>query len=225
MREQQEREAARHLAEARRAFAEPEGVGPVGTGRPTIGLPRVLDVLIAGSVLLLTSPLLLVVAIMIRLDSRGPVLYKQIRVGRYESTFMLYKLRTMRPGSDPVGIGTYVEEDDPRVTRIGRFLRRFSIDELPNLINVLRGEMRIVGPRPTIPSQVELFSDRQRRRHAVRPGMTGWAQVNGRVGLGWGERIELDIWYVDHRTLGLDLRILAITVWRVLSGHGLYTGG
>ena len=104
-------------------------------------------------------------------------------------------------------------------------LRRLSIDEVPNLINVLRGEMGIVGPRPTIPSQVALFSDRQRRRHDVRPGMTGWAQINGRAGLDWGERIELDIWYVEHRSLALDVRILARTAWQVVSGKGLYTGG
>jgi lipopolysaccharide/colanic/teichoic acid biosynthesis glycosyltransferase len=212
------------LEAARRAFAEPADPRPVGTGKPTRGLPRAVDVLIAGSVLVLLSPLLAVVALWIKLDSRGPVLYRQERVGRGETTFMLVKLRTMRPGSDPVGVGTVVEKADPRVTRIGHWLRRFSIDELPNLINVLRGEMRIVGPRPTIPSQVELFSDRQRRRHDVRPGMTGWAQINGRVGLGWGERIELDLWYVDHRSLRLDLKILATTAWRVLSGAGLYTG-
>jgi lipopolysaccharide/colanic/teichoic acid biosynthesis glycosyltransferase len=161
----------------------------------------------------------------IRFDSRGPVLYRQLRVGRGESTFMLFKFRTMREGSDPVGVGTAVDRDDPRVTGVGRLLRRLSIDEIPNLVNVLRGEMRIVGPRPTIPSQVELFSDRQRRRHDVRPGMTGWAQINGRVGLEWGERIELDLWYVDHRSLGLDLKILARTAWLVLTGRGLYTGG
>jgi lipopolysaccharide/colanic/teichoic acid biosynthesis glycosyltransferase len=212
------------LEAARRAFAEPADPRPVGTGKPARGLPRAVDVLIAGGVLVLLSPLLAVVALWIKLDSRGPVFYRQERVGRGETTFMLVKLRTMRPGSDPVGVGTVVERADPRVTRIGHWLRRFSIDEVPNLINVLRGEMRIVGPRPTIPSQVELFSDRQRRRHDVRPGMTGWAQINGRVGLGWGERIELDLWYVDHRSLRLDLKILATTAWRVLSGAGLYTG-
>jgi lipopolysaccharide/colanic/teichoic acid biosynthesis glycosyltransferase len=212
------------LEAARRAFAEPADPRPVGTGKPDRGLPRAVDILIAGSVLVLLSPLLAVVALWIKLDSRGPVFYRQERVGRGETTFMLVKLRTMRPGSDPVGVGTVVERADPRVTRIGHWLRRFSIDEVPNLINVLRGEMRIVGPRPTIPSQVELFSDRQRRRHDVRPGMTGWAQINGRVGLGWGERIELDLWYVDHRSLRLDLKILATTAWRVLSGAGLYTG-
>ncbi len=178
-----------------------------------------------GSCWLLLSPALLVIAILIRLDSRGPVLFKQIRVGRYERPFQLYKLRTMSEGSDPVGVGTVLEREDPRITRTGAWLRRFSIDEVPNLLNVVRGEMRIVGPRPTIPSQVVLFSDRQRRRHDVRPGMTGWAQINGRVGLEWGERIELDIYYVENRSLALDLRIIFRTVWQVLSGKGLYTGG
>lgn len=219
--------ARRELSEEEvaRAFAEPEGAMPVGSGRPETGLPRVVDVLIAATVLILLSPVLLVAAVLIRLESRGPVIFKQIRVGRYERPFHLYKLRTMKEGSDPVGVGTVVEREDPRVTRVGRWLRRFSIDEVPNLLNVLRGEMRIVGPRPTIPSQVALFSQRQRRRHDVRPGMTGWAQINGRVGLEWGERIELDIYYVEHRSLALDLKILLRTTWLVVSGKGLYTGG
>jgi lipopolysaccharide/colanic/teichoic acid biosynthesis glycosyltransferase len=217
--------SAPDAAGVRRAFAEPEGAPPVGEGPPGRGLPRAADVIIAAAVLLLSAPLLAVAALLIRLDSRGPVLYRQVRVGRDGREFMLYKLRTMRPGSDPVGVGTVVERDDPRVTRAGRLLRRASLDELPNLVNVLRGEMAIVGPRPTIPSQVELFSPRQHRRHAVRPGMTGWAQINGRIGIEWGERIELDIHYVEHRSLGLDLRILVRTAWQVLSGRGLYTGG
>jgi lipopolysaccharide/colanic/teichoic acid biosynthesis glycosyltransferase len=212
-------------ADARRAFAEPPGAPPVGEGPPGGGLPRALDVAIALLALLVLGPALLVVAVLIRLESPGPVIYRQIRVGRGGSTFMLYKLRTMRAGSDPVGVGTAVDRDDPRVTRIGRLLRRLSLDEVPNLFNVIRGEMAIVGPRPTIPSQVELFSPRQHRRHAVRPGITGWAQVNGRVGIEWGPRIELDIYYVEHRSLTLDLRILGRTLWQVLSGRGLYTGG
>jgi lipopolysaccharide/colanic/teichoic acid biosynthesis glycosyltransferase len=212
-------------AEVRRVFAEPPEAPPVSDGPPGRGLPRAADVLIALAVLLLLSPVLLVCGLLIKLSSRGPVIYRQSRVGRDDRQFMLYKLRTMRPGSDPVGVGTVVEEDDPRVTGVGRFLRRFSLDEVPNLINVLRGEMAIVGPRPTIPSQVELFTSRQHRRHAVRPGMTGWAQINGRIGIEWGERIELDIYYVEHRSLALDLQILARTAWQVLSGEGLYTGG
>jgi lipopolysaccharide/colanic/teichoic acid biosynthesis glycosyltransferase len=128
----------------------------------------------------------------------------------------------MRPGADPVGVGTPVLEGDPRVTRVGGLLRRFSIDELPNLVNVLRGELAIVGPRPTLAAQVDLYTERQRRRLEVKPGITGWAQVNGRAGIPWEERIELDVWYVDNRSLALDLRILARTARLLLSGHGLY---
>ena len=127
----------------------------------------------------------------------------------------------MVEGSDPVGYGTAVSRDDPRVTGIGRFLRRTSLDEIPNLVNVLRGEMAIVGPRPTIPAQVADYTPHQRRRHEVRPGITGWAQVQGRAGIPWEERIELDIEYVERRSAALDLRILAKTAWLLLSGHGL----
>jgi lipopolysaccharide/colanic/teichoic acid biosynthesis glycosyltransferase len=130
----------------------------------------------------------------------------------------------MRGGSDPVGVGTAVAGDDPRVTRVGRVLRRTSLDELPNLINVLRGDMAIVGPRPTIPAHLEHYRPHQHRRHAVRPGITGWAQVNGRVGISWGKRIDLDCWYVEHRSLALDLRILARTVKQVVGGEGLDPG-
>jgi lipopolysaccharide/colanic/teichoic acid biosynthesis glycosyltransferase len=211
--------------EIERAFAEPPDAPPVRSGPPGRGLPRAFDVVTAALALALSAPFLLLAGLLIRLDSRGPVIYRQIRVGLGGREFMLYKLRTMRPGSDPIGVGTFVDAEDPRVTGVGRLLRRFSFDEVPNLINVLRGEMAIVGPRPTIPSQVELFSARQHRRHAVRPGMTGWAQINGRIGIGWGERIELDIYYVDHRSPLLDLRIIARTVRQVISGQGLYTGG
>jgi lipopolysaccharide/colanic/teichoic acid biosynthesis glycosyltransferase len=186
------------------------------------GLPRAFDVLVASAGLLFTSPVLLLSAIAIKLDSRGPALYRQRRAGLGGREFELYKLRTMHPGADPVGVGTPVLEGDPRVTRVGRLLRRFSIDELPNLINVVRGEMAIVGPRPTLPAQVELYTDRQRRRLDVKPGMTGWAQVNGRAGIPWPERIELDVWYVENRTPGLDLRILARSARLLLTGHGLY---
>jgi lipopolysaccharide/colanic/teichoic acid biosynthesis glycosyltransferase len=133
----------------------------------------------------------------------------------------MLKLRTMVVGSDPVGVGTVVTRDDPRVTRAGRLLRRTSLDEIPNLINVLRGEMAIVGPRPTIQAQVKDYTPRQRRRHEVRPGITGWAQVRGRAGIPWEERIELDLWYVEHRSFALDIRILARTAWLLVTGHGL----
>jgi lipopolysaccharide/colanic/teichoic acid biosynthesis glycosyltransferase len=182
----------------------------------------VVDVAFAGLGLAVASPLLIVAGAAIRLTSRGPVIYRQRRVGRGGEPFDLYKLRTMRMGADPVGVGTPVLPDDPRVTGIGRVLRRFSLDEIPNLVNVLRGEMAIVGPRPTLVAQVELYTAQQRRRLEVKPGLTGWAQVNGRAGIPWEERIELDVWYVDHRSLGLDLRILARTLRLLLTGHGLY---
>ena len=184
-------------------------------------VPRALDIPIALIVLILLSPLLLIAAIAIKLGSRGPVFYRQRRVGLAGREFEMLKLRTMVQGSDPIGVGTVVSRDDPRVTSAGRFLRRTSLDEIPNLLNVLCGEMAIVGPRPTIPAQVEDYTPRQRRRHEVRPGITGWAQVQGRAGIPWEERIELDIEYVERRSLGLDLRILGQTAWLVLTGRGL----
>jgi lipopolysaccharide/colanic/teichoic acid biosynthesis glycosyltransferase len=184
-------------------------------------MPRILDISIATAALVLLSPVLLIAAIAIRVGSRGPVVYRQRRVGLGGEEFEMLKLRTMVQGSDPIGIGTVVGRDDPRVTAAGRLLRRTSLDELPNLVNVLRGEMAIVGPRPTIPAQVVDHTERQRRRHEVMPGITGWAQVQGRAGIPWEERIELDLWYVDHRSTTLDLRILAKTAWLVISGHGL----
>jgi lipopolysaccharide/colanic/teichoic acid biosynthesis glycosyltransferase len=184
-------------------------------------MPRAVDVLIAALALLVLAPFLLVAAIAIKLGSRGPVFYRQRRVGLNGRELEMWKLRTMVPGSDPVGVGTIVARDDPRVTAAGRFLRRTSLDEVPNLLNVLRGEMAIVGPRPTIPAQVDDYTPRQNRRHEVLPGITGWAQVQGRAGIPWEERIELDVWYVDHRTPALDARILAKTVWLVLTGQGL----
>jgi lipopolysaccharide/colanic/teichoic acid biosynthesis glycosyltransferase len=186
------------------------------------GLPRLADLLMAGLGLLIASPVLALAAIAIRLDSPGPVLYRARRVGREGVEFDLYKLRTMHTGNDPVGVGTPVLAGDPRVTRVGAFLRRLSLDELPNLINVVRGEMSVVGPRPTLRAQVDAYTPHQRRRLAVKPGLTGWAQVNGRAGIPWAERIELDVWYVDHRSTALDLRILARTAHLLLTGHGLY---
>jgi len=184
-------------------------------------MPRAFDILAAAVGLALLSPLLLVAAVAIKLGSRGAVLYRQRRVGRDGREFEMLKLRTMVQGSDPVGVGTAVTRDDPRVTAAGRVLRRTSLDEIPNLVNVLRGEMAIVGPRPTISAQVSDYTPRQRRRHEVRPGITGWAQVQGRAGIGWDERIEFDLYYVEHRSPALDLRILAKTVGLLLTGRGL----
>jgi lipopolysaccharide/colanic/teichoic acid biosynthesis glycosyltransferase len=185
-------------------------------------LPRAVDVLLATLGLVLAALFLLVAAIAIKLTSAGPVIYRQRRIGKDGARFELYKLRTMRLGADPVGVGTPVLEGDPRVTAVGRVLRRWSLDEIPNLVNVVRGDMAIVGPRPTLEAQVDLYTPRQRRRLEVKPGLTGWAQVNGRAGIPWEERIELDVWYVDHRSLALDLRILARTLRLLATGHGLY---
>jgi lipopolysaccharide/colanic/teichoic acid biosynthesis glycosyltransferase len=186
-------------------------------------LSRALDVLISATLLVLTSPLLALAALAIRLESRGPVFYRQLRVGRGGEPFELWKLRTMVRGAESMGAGLYVLEGDPRITRTGRLLRRFSLDELPNLVNVLKGDMSIVGPRPTVQEQVDRYTDRQRRRLEVKPGITGWAQINGRTSLLWPERIELDVWYVEHRSLRLDLRILLKTARMLATGHGLYS--
>jgi lipopolysaccharide/colanic/teichoic acid biosynthesis glycosyltransferase len=185
-------------------------------------LPRALELVIATAALALSAPLLALAAIAIRLDSRGPVIYRARRVGRDGVEFELWKLRTMHTGNDPVGVGDPVYAGDSRVTRVGAILRRFSLDEIPNLVNVVRGEMAIVGPRPTLAAQVADYTPRQRRRLEVKPGITGWAQVNGRAGIPWEERIELDLEYVERRSPGFDLRILARTMRLLVSGQGLY---
>jgi lipopolysaccharide/colanic/teichoic acid biosynthesis glycosyltransferase len=187
-------------------------------------ITRLFDLVVASAALLVSSPALLACAIVIRLESRGPVIYRQRRVGRNGDPFEMLKLRTMVSGAEHIGAGLAVNHGDPRITRIGVFLRRWSLDELPNFINVLRGEMSIVGPRPTVQVQVDQYTDRQRRRLEVKPGITGWAQVNGRASLPWAERIELDVWYVDHRSLRLDVQILMRTIRMLASGDGLYKG-
>jgi lipopolysaccharide/colanic/teichoic acid biosynthesis glycosyltransferase len=187
------------------------------------GPSRALDVVLAALLLALAAPVMVLAAVAIRLESRGPVVFRQRRVGRHGEPFDLWKLRTMVAGAEAMGAGIYVLEGDPRITRAGRLLRRFSLDELPNLVNVLRGEMAMVGPRPTVQEQVDRYTDRQRRRLDVKPGITGWAQVHGRTSLPWPERIELDVWYVDNRSLWLDLRILARTARLLLTGRGLYS--
>jgi lipopolysaccharide/colanic/teichoic acid biosynthesis glycosyltransferase len=185
---------------------------------------RALDLLIAIPASLLAAPAIALACLVIRLESPGHPIYRQRRVGRAGEPFEIYKLRTMVRGAEFTGAGLAIQEGDDRITRTGGLLRRTSLDELPNLWNVLRGEMSIVGPRPTVQVQVEQYTPRQRGRLAVRPGITGWAQVNGRASLPWSERIELDLWYVEHRSLALDLRILARTLRMVLAGHGLYKG-
>ncbi|HXN37941.1 MAG TPA: sugar transferase [Solirubrobacteraceae bacterium] len=185
---------------------------------------RGVDIVVSSVALALAAPVLALAALAIRLESPGPVLYRQARSGLHGHQFDVLKLRTMIPGAEHVGAGLAINAGDPRITRVGAFLRRTSLDELPNLLNVLRGEMSLIGPRPTLPVQVAQYTERQRGRLAVKPGITGWAQVNGRASLPWAQRIELDLYYIEHRSLALDLRILSRTVAMVLGGSGLYKG-
>jgi lipopolysaccharide/colanic/teichoic acid biosynthesis glycosyltransferase len=157
-------------------------------------------------------------ALAIKLEDGGPVLYRQRRVGLNGEEFELLKLRTMVVGAEGRGAGFAVNEGDPRITRAGRLLRRLSLDELPQLWNVLRGDMSLIGPRPTLAYQVAQYTPRQRRRLEVKPGLTGWAQIQGRAALPWDERIALDVWYVDHRSAGLDLKILLRTPLALFTG-------
>ena len=179
---------------------------------------RALDVVMSGLVLAVASPALALAALAIKLEDGGPVLYRQRRVGLNGAEFELLKLRTMEVGAEQKGAGFAVDEGDPRITRVGRLLRRLSIDEVPQLWNVVRGDMSLVGPRPTLAYQVERYTPRQRRRLEVKPGVTGWAQIHGRAKLPWDDRIELDVWYVEHRSPWLDLKILARTPLALFAG-------
>ncbi len=188
-------------------------------------MKRAFDIVASLLGLTVASPLLLLAMIVIPLESRGSPFFRQPRIGKDGEPFEMLKLRTMRQGSAPVGIGTAVTSGDPRLTRIGGLLRRFGVDEFPNLVNVLRGEMSIVGPRPTIASQVELYTPRQRRRLEVKPGVTGLAQIAGRAGVPWEERIELDISYIENRSALLDAKIIARTPGLLLFGTGSEASG
>jgi lipopolysaccharide/colanic/teichoic acid biosynthesis glycosyltransferase len=185
---------------------------------------RAVDIVVSALALLVSSPVLVIAMLAVRLDSRGPVIYRQRRVGLNGRTFDVLKLRTMVDGAEHIGAGLAVNTNDRRITRVGALLRRTSLDELPNLLNVLRGEMSLIGPRPTLPVQVEQYDERQRGRLAIKPGITGWAQVNGRATLPWSQRIELDLHYIEHRSLALDLKILWRTAAMVLGGSDLYKG-
>ncbi|MFZ1993608.1 MAG: sugar transferase [Solirubrobacteraceae bacterium] len=187
-------------------------------------LKRAVDIAIALPLVVLSAPLVAVLALAVRLESPGDPIYRQTRVGQDGRLFEIYKLRTMVDGAEFTGAGLAIAAGDARITRLGALLRRYSLDELPNLWNVLRGEMSIVGPRPTLKGQVDQYTERQRGRLAVKPGITGWAQINGRASLPWSERIELDLWYVEHRSLALDLRILSRTLGLVVRGSGIYKG-
>ncbi len=179
---------------------------------------RAADVAIASTALLVASPLLALAALAAKLEGRGPLLYKQTRVGKDSVDFELLKLRTMVVGAETMGAGYAVSEGDSRITRVGQILRRLSLDELPQFWNVIRGEMSVIGPRPTLRYQVERYDAQQARRLEVKPGITGWAQVHGRAALPWEERIALDVWYVEHRSASLDLKILAKTPLALFGG-------
>jgi lipopolysaccharide/colanic/teichoic acid biosynthesis glycosyltransferase len=197
-------------------------------GRPLRECPpvirRAIDIAVSAAALMLTAPVLALAAVAIRLESRGPVIYRQRRSGLHGREFDVLKLRTMVDGAEHKGAGLAINENDPRITRVGAFLRRTSLDELPNLVNVLRGDMSLIGPRPTLPVQVAQYSERERGRLAIRPGITGWAQVNGRASLPWSQRIELDLYYIEHRSPALDARIVWRTIAMVLGGAGVYKG-
>ncbi|HYD98266.1 MAG TPA: sugar transferase [Alphaproteobacteria bacterium] len=183
---------------------------------------RIFDIVVSGAALVALAPLMLAAALAVRLALGAPVLFRQPRVGRDGQVFTLLKFRTMSDGRDASGA---LLPDAQRLGRLGRLLRSTSVDELPELINVMRGEMSLVGPRPLLTAYLPHYTPEQMRRHAVRPGITGWAQVNGRNALSWEERFELDVWYVDNRSLRLDLRILALTVRQVLRRDGISADG
>jgi lipopolysaccharide/colanic/teichoic acid biosynthesis glycosyltransferase len=185
---------------------------------------RALDIAASAFALLVSSPFLLIAVVAIRVESPGSPIFSQLRVGRDGEQFKMFKLRTMVSNAEHIGDGLALSEGDPRVTRVGRFLRRTSLDEVPNLVNVLLGQMSLVGPRPTVQVQVAQYTPRQRRRLEVKPGITGYAQINGRASLPWPERIELDIWYIEHRSFRLYLAILWKTARLLVSGEGLYKG-
>jgi lipopolysaccharide/colanic/teichoic acid biosynthesis glycosyltransferase len=187
-------------------------------------LKRALDVAASAGALALGAPVLALAAAAIKLEDGGPVFFRQERIGRDGEPFQILKLRTMVVGAESLGAGYAIDEGDSRITRIGSLLRRTSLDELPELLNVLRGDMSLVGPRPTLRYQVEQYTDHQRRRLEVPPGVTGWAQVHGRAALPWPERIELDVWYVDHASLALDARILWRTLEQLFRPAEVYRG-
>jgi lipopolysaccharide/colanic/teichoic acid biosynthesis glycosyltransferase len=185
---------------------------------------RIFDIVVSTVVLIVLSPLIVLAAIAIKLTSRGPVIYRQQRVGYRGHHFNVLKLRSMVAGAEHKGAGLAVNKGDSRITAVGRILRRTSLDELPNLVNVIKGEMSIIGPRPTVQVQVDQYTEHQRRRLDLKPGITGWAQVNGRASLPWPERIELDIEYIDRRSARMDFKILGMTIKQMFTGQDHYKG-
>jgi lipopolysaccharide/colanic/teichoic acid biosynthesis glycosyltransferase len=200
-------------------------VRPSGLTGKSARYKAYFDRVASSALLAVLSPLMAATALIVRLDSRGPILYRQQRAGQHGRLFQVFKFRTMVNGAEYIGLGKEVAKDDERITRIGKWLRVTSFDEVPQLVNVLLGQMSLVGPRPTTVDQVERYSTRQRRRLEAKPGLTGWAQVNGRNALTWQERIERDIWYVDHWSFPLDLRILLRTPFALVDQEGIYGAG
>ena len=185
-------------------------------------IKRSVDVIISLFILAVLFPINILIALSIKIDDPGPVFFRQERAGQNKRIFKIFKFRTMISGAEKKGAGVFVEENDSRITRVGKFLRQTSLDELPQLFNIIKGEMSLVGPRPTLPYQVENYNQEQLRRLLMKPGITGWAQVNGRSSLTWPERIELDLWYIDNWSLWLDLKILVKTVLVVFKRNNLY---
>ncbi len=185
-------------------------------------LKRGFDILVSVTALVILSPVIAIIALAIKLDDGGPIIFSQERVGKDGRVFSTYKFRTMVVGAEKIGRGLEIEQDDPRITRVGKVLRTWTLDEIPQLFNVLTGDMSIVGPRPTVPSQAARYSELQRRRLEVKPGMAGWAWIHGRNRLPWSKRIELDVWYVVHWSFWLDLYILARSVVLLVKRDGLY---
>jgi len=185
-------------------------------------LKRIIDLVVSGIALIVLLPIFVIIGKFIKIDSRGPVFFVQKRAGKDGKIFKAYKLRTMVNNAVEMGLGYEIAKDDSRITRVGKHLR-WGIDELPQLLNVFRGEMSMVGPRPTLPHQIEKYSEREKRRLEIKPGITGWALINGRNKLTWPERIKLDIWYIDHWSIWLDLKILFKTIWVVIfTREGVY---
>jgi undecaprenyl phosphate N,N'-diacetylbacillosamine 1-phosphate transferase len=185
-------------------------------------LKRIIDLIASIIGIIFLSPLLFIIALMIKLDDRGPVFFSQERAGRGGRIFRVIKFRTMVMGAEKKGAGVFVLKDDPRITRVGKILRHTSLDELPQLFNILKGEMSVVGPRPALPYQIDNYTDRQKQRLKVKPGITGWSQVKGRSSLTWPERIEQDLWYIDNWSLWLDIKIFLMTVKVVFERENLY---
>ena len=183
-------------------------------------IKRFLDIVLSALLLVLLSPLMLITAILVKLTSRGTVIFRQERIGKNANVFMMYKFRTMKENSEHTGSGVYSGKGDSRVTGLGKVLRATSIDELPQLLNILKGDMSFIGPRPPLtyhPWTIDRYTEEQLRMFEVRPGISGWAQVNGRKCVEWNERIRMNVWYVDHVTFGLDIKIVLLTIVKVFS--------